>query len=165
MKTPGKAFEIAKRYAKEVPVRVFDLARALDLGPVDGDLPAHISGLLRPRGDGEWEIVLNRSHSEVRRRFTVAHEIGHFIFHRYRLGDGVSDTLAYGVDAVELPNPNIGWEQERQANNFAANLLVPAPLLEAAQSAGLNDDQALAEHFQVLRTAMRIRLGLPMLAA
>jgi hypothetical protein len=163
VKTPGEAFEITKRYATEVPVRVFDLADTLGLGPVDGDLPSNISGLLRRRGDGEWQIVVNRHHAEVRRRFTVAHEIGHFIFHRDRLANGVSDTLAYRADAVELPNPNIGWEQERQANNFAANLLIPSPILKTAQAAGLNDDQALAEYFQVSRTAMRIRLGLPML--
>ena len=162
MKTAGEAFEITKRYATEAPVRVIDLARELGLGPVFEALPGNISGLLRRRPDGEWEIVVNQAHAQVRQRFTIAHEIGHFIFHRDRLANGVSDTLAYRADDVEMPNPNIGWEQERQANNFAANLLIPTPFLRAAQAAGIVDDQALAERFQVSRAAMRIRLGLPM---
>jgi hypothetical protein len=165
VKTPGEAFEVTKRYATQAPVRVFDLARELGLGPIFGRLPDNISGLLRRRVDGEWEIVVNQGHALVRQRFTVAHEIGHFIFHRDRLASGVSDTLAYRADDVEMPNPQIGSEQERQANNFAANLLIPASFLREAQAAGMIDDQALAGHFQVSRGAMRIRLGLPMAAA
>ena len=165
MKTPGEAFEITKRYATEAPVRVFDLARALGLGPVPLPLPNNISGMIRRREDGEWEIVVNSIHPLVRQRFTVAHEIGHFIFHRNRLANGVSDTLAYRADDVELPNPDIGWEQERQANNFAANLLIPTAFLQAATAAGITDDEELARQFQVSRPAMRIRLGLPMTPA
>lgn len=162
MKTTGEAFEIAKRYATDAPVRVFELARELGLGPVREPLPGNISGLIRRKADGEWEIVINSNQAENRQRFTAAHEIGHFIFHRDRLANGVSDTLAYRADAVEMPNPNIGWEQERQANNFAANLLIPSPFLRAAKAAGITDDEDLAAHFQVSRAAMRIRLGKPM---
>ncbi len=164
MKTPGEAFEITKRYATQAPVRVFDLARELGLGPAPTPLPENISGLIRRKPDGEWEIVVNSIQSTNRQRFTVAHEIGHFIFHRERLANGVSDTLAYRADDIEMPNPNIGWEQERQANNFAVNLLAPAPLLRAAQAAGLTSDQDLAARFQMSRAAMRIRLGLPVAA-
>lgn len=165
MKTPGKALEIAKRYSAEAPVRVFDLARELELGPIFQELPSNISGLIHRRDDGEWEIVVNSQHHVNRQRFTVAHEIGHFIFHRERLANGVSDTLAFRADDVELPNPNIGWEQERQANNFAANLLIPSTYLKAAKEIGIVGDEELAARFQVSRAAMRIRLGLPLLAA
>jgi hypothetical protein len=164
VKTTGEAFEIAKRYATDAPVRVFDLARELGLGPIHEPLLGNISGLIRRKTDGEWEIVVNSTHALNRQRFTVAHEIGHFIFHRDRLANGVSDTLAYRADAVEMPNPNIGWEQERQANNFAANLLIPPAFLRAAKAMGISDDEELANHFQVSRAAMRIRLGLPMAA-
>ena len=164
MKSTGEAFEIARRYATEAPVRVFDLARELGLGPVQAPLPDKISGLIRRKPDGEWEIVVNAGHPITRQRFTVAHEIGHFIFHRHRLANGVSDTLAYRADDVEMPNPNIGWEQERQANNFAANLLIPPQFLRAAQASGLIGDEDLAARFQVSRAAIRIRLGLPMAA-
>jgi hypothetical protein len=165
VKTPGEAFAITKRYATDVPVRVFDLARELGLGPTFVALPNNISGLIRRRPTAEWEIVINSAHSENRQRFTAAHEIGHFIFHRDRLANGVSDTLAFRADEVEMPNPDIGWEQERQANNFAANLLIPTNYLRAAQAAGIVSDEDLAREFQVSRAAMRIRLGLKLQAA
>lgn len=164
MKTPREALEITKRYWNDVPVRVFDLARELDLGPRAENLPDEISGMIRRAGD-KWEVVFNARHAKVRQRFTVAHEIGHFIYHRDLLAMGVSDTLAYRADVNELPNENIKREQEWQANNFAANLLVPNHWLRAAQASGLTDVKELARQFEVSETVMRIKLRMPMPAA
>ena len=161
MKSPGEALEIAKGYWDKVPVDVFALAGELDLGPKFEVLDDNISGLIRRKADGDWQIVINHFHATVRQRFTCAHEIGHFIFHRDLLKDGVSDTLAYRADGVELPNPSIGPQQERQANNFAANLLVPNAWLKAAQTAGFSTKE-LATHFNVSETVMKIKLGLPL---
>lgn len=162
MISAGEALDAAKRYWNKVPVDVFALARELGLGPKFEPLDDAISGLIR-RVDGDnWEIVINKFHARVRQRFTCAHEIGHFIFHRALLQDGVSDTLAYRADIGELPNPNIGWQQERQANNFAANLLVPSAWLTAAKAAGFSDTKDLAKHFEVSETVMRIKMGLPL---
>jgi Zn-dependent peptidase ImmA (M78 family) len=97
----------------------------------------------------------------VRKRFTVAHEIGHFIYHQDRLAQGTSDTLAYRIDGAIRPNPMIGPTQEWQANNFAANLLIPNHYLKMAQAQGITDDVELAKLFNVSRAAMRIKLGLP----
>ena len=141
-------------------MRVFDLAAELGLGPIpDAALDESISGLIRRKSDGDFEIVVNARHALTRRRFTVAHEIGHFIFHRDRLARGTSDTLAYRIDGRVFPNPLIGPEQERQANNFAANLLIPNSFLRAAQAAGITDPNELAKEFQVSPAAMRIKLG------
>jgi hypothetical protein len=161
LKTPGEALEIAKRYVDDIPVRVFELATALGLGPVSSDLPDNVSGMIRRVGD-RWECVYNAAHARVRQRFTVAHEIGHFIYHRSLLHQGVGDTLAYRSEGTELPNPNITREQEWQANNFASNLLVPTRWLRAAQAAGINDVKDLARHFDVSDTVMRIKLRLPL---
>ncbi len=161
LKTPGEALEIAKRYWDEVPVRVFELATELGLGPVPADLPDHISGMIRRVG-ARWECVYNLNHARVRQRFTVAHEIGHFIYHRSLLHQGVGDTLAYRAEGTDLPNPNITREHEWQANNFASNLLVPTRWLRAAQASGLNDVKDLARRFDVSETVMRIKLRLPL---
>jgi hypothetical protein len=161
LKSPAEALLIAKRYWNSVPVKVMELATELDLGPVAEALPDNISGMIRRRGD-RWEVVYNSGHARVRQRFTVAHEIGHFIYHRDLLASGVSDTLAYRADDVELPNEMIQREQEWQANNFAANLLVPTHWLRAAQAAGYRDVRELARHFQVSETVMRIKLRLPL---
>lgn len=161
LKTPREALEITKGYWNDVPVDVFGLARTLDLGPFSEDLPKPISGLIRRNGD-QWEIVYNRNHPRVRQRFTVAHEIGHFIYHRELLKNGVSDTLAYRADNQELPNPSITRAHEWQANNFAANLLVPGHWLKAAQAAGITDISELARRFEVSDTVMRIKMRVPL---
>lgn len=158
----GEALEISKRYWQAVPVNVFGLASELGLGPVSADLPNNISGMIRRKSDGGWEIVYNARHARVRQRFTVAHEIGHFIFHRDLLEDGVSDTLAFRADDEEMPNAHIGPQQEWQANNFAANLLVPSNWLRAAQAAGVTDVKELARQFEVSEAVMRIKLRLPL---
>ncbi len=159
--TPKEALDAARRFGASVPVDVFGLAGELGLGPDAGYLPDNISGLIRRNPDGSMTIVYNWSHARTRQRFTVAHEIGHFIFHRDRLHAGVSDTLAFRADDVELPNPSIGREQEWQANNFAANLLVPDQWLRAARAAGFNTTEDLAKRFEVSPAVMRIRLGIP----
>ena len=159
--TPKQAFDLARRYGDSVPVDVFALAGEMRLGPFAEVLPENISGLIRRNDDGSMSIVYNHWHARTRQRFTVAHEIGHFIFHRDRLDAGVSDTLAFRADAVELPNPRIGREQEWQANNFAANLLVPDRWLRAARAAGINEVKKLAKRFDVSPAVMKIKLGLP----
>lgn len=159
---PGEALELAKRYWTKVPVDVFSLARDLGLGPKFQRLPDEISGLIKRVNDDQWLVVINEGHHRVRQRFTCAHEIGHFIFHRDLLADGVSDTLAYRADIAELPNPKIQRQQEWQANNFASNLLVPSAWLTAAQAAGWHDPKDLAKQFDVSETVIRIKLGLPL---
>lgn len=162
MLSTKQGFDLARRYGEaSPPVDVFGLAAALGLGPHPASLPDNISGLIRRNNDGTMSCVYNMRHARTRQRFTVAHEIGHFIFHRDRLNGGVSDTLAFRADDVELPNPLIGREQEWQANNFAANLLVPDRWLRAARAAGINDVTELARNFEVSPAVMKIKLGLP----
>ena len=162
LKSPSEALAITKRYWNDVPVRVFDLAAELGLGPWRTILPDNISGKIVRMPDRSWGIQYNARHAVVRQRFTVAHEIGHFIFHRALLANGVSDTLAYRADDVDCPNPAIGREQEWQANNFAANLLIPDRWLKAARTAGFREVADLAQRFEVSQTAMRIKLRLPL---
>lgn len=164
MKTPREAFDITQRYWRNVPVRVDELASELDLGPeFDARMPQHIAGKIVKITSASWIIFVNAAHNLLRQRFTIAHEIGHFIFHRDLLEQyaGVSDTLAYRVDDRVLANPLIRPQEEWQANNFAANLLIPNFYLRAAQASGITDVVELANHFQVTQVAMRIKLGLP----
>lgn len=164
VKSPREAFDIAQRYWRDVPVRVDLLARELGLGPeFDSMLDQRIAGKIARVTSGQWIIFVNAHHNPLRQRFTIAHEIGHFIYHRDLLEahSGVSDTLAYRADDIVMPNPLIGPHQEWQANNFAANLLIPDYYLRAAQVAGHRDPIDLAKQFEVTETAMRIKLGLP----
>jgi Zn-dependent peptidase ImmA (M78 family) len=68
--------------------------------------------------------------------------------------------LAYRADGTSLPNSKIKQEHERQANTFAANLLMPKALIESLQKRGIKGVANLARELQVSEEALRIRMGL-----
>lgn len=111
-----------------LPVKVHELAKKHAFVMRD-PLPKDVSGMLIPAGaesKKRWIIVLNKAHTPERQRFTTAHELGHLLLHQYttphadgtqrvRFRDGTS---ALGTDRDEV-----------EANQFAAELLMPASLL------------------------------------
>lgn len=148
-----------ERYTKSVPVDVFSLLREAGLGPDFTPMPDHISGWIERRVDGSYRVAINSGHSRVRQRFTAAHELGHYIYHRDLLGSGVGDTRAYRAEGSGRPNPAILPQHEWQANSFAANLLMPREQIQRQVLSGLNSTEGLAALFDVSQAAMRIRLG------
>jgi Zn-dependent peptidase ImmA (M78 family) len=126
-------YKVTKRKAEELlrslevtepPVPVERIARSLGLAiryePFDGDL----SGLLQRRVRG-GVLGVNSLHSETRQRFTIAHEIGHYLLHDdpIHVDEGFSVRFRDGVSA-EASDP-----AEIEANRFAANLIMPETLL------------------------------------
>lgn len=145
--------EIAARFLDRAPVPLQDMAEALGL-TVDmyADLPPDISGQIahvrRPDGD-RYHIDVNRLDWPARRRFTLAHEIAHFLLHREFLDGELTDDRMY--------RSRLGNQMERQANLLAAQLLMPANLVRTAWEAGARDLNAFASAFQVSEQAMEIR--------
>lgn len=87
-------------------------------------------------GKGNWAIVYNQAiASPGRIRFTLAHELGHYLVHRHLHGEfncSEADTLHW-----ESPER----QMENQANEFASYLLMPRPDFEAQiNSAAINLD-------------------------
>lgn len=131
-----------------------------DLGSSDEPL----SGFLVVRGSSGWAYV-NAADILPRRRFTAAHELGHFILHREQMIRGfISDTASNvleTIDADELQSI------EREANQFAVELLMPVCVCQA-RAAELKQQQGccprvvlvnqLAAELLVSREAMRYRL-------
>lgn len=77
--------------------------------------------LVRKRGTQSWSILLNEAIGNKRRqRFTFAHELGHFMCHRY---------LQEKFEDGEGNLNDFRSEREREANVFAAWLLMPANLI------------------------------------
>lgn len=115
----------------------------------------NISGYIE-RANGNYRIVVNALHAETRQRFTAAHELGHYIYHRDLLGEGVGDNRAYRTEGTQRDNPSIRPLHERQANSFAANVLMPRHRLTEVAN---ETTAALAARFNVSPQAMAIRLG------
>jgi hypothetical protein len=129
------------------PVSLRDVVSALNLEVVQtAGEPFSCEAALEPVGDGH-RIVLRGGSPERRRRFTIAHEIGHFVLHPHRL----APQRGGGVNAA--------WQaQEREADLFAAELLMPEDLVREAVFSYGPDVERLADHFDVSRQAMQTRL-------
>ena len=113
----------------------------------------------------EKTIVVNDRHSPERRRFTIAHEIGHYQLHRKR-----NSPIVAFIDEVVFHNrdnhqDDIPFEMEMEANCYAFGLLMGENLIDAwlkkNETLDLekpSDLKILAADFGVSRRAMEYRL-------
>ncbi len=121
-------------------------------------LAAEISGQIEKCNDGRFKVSVNAADTYFRQRFTMAHELGHFLLHRDLIGDGLYDDRAYrSTEVGTYHNRLVGADEEAAANRIAASILMPAEKVrsEALESASVD---ALAKRFQVSKKAMEIRL-------
>lgn len=115
------------------------------------DLGKSVSGFLEKIGDS-WVIYINKYENEYRKRFTLAHELGHFISHKdnYDIGGAIIK------DQIFFRDENTD-EKEQQANNFAAELLMPEDEFKNFIKRGDNTILKLADRFQLSTAAVRYR--------
>lgn len=137
------------------PVDVNELARKLGLRVHHTlSLPETVSGAIkREQARGEepiFRIFVNANDHRRRQRFTLAHEIAHYVLHRDMIGDGITDDAMY--------RSSLGDDYERQANRMAASILMPAQLVRQYYRGGMISLAPLAEMFDVSSDAIRIRL-------
>ena len=104
-------------------------------------------------GQSGYAIYLNGNHAETRQRFTLAHEIAHFILHKDSIGDGLADDALY--------RSGLSSAQETMANKLAADILMPWKLVNLKLQEGISTVDDLADIFKVSSSAMSIRLGIP----
>lgn len=149
-----------------LPVNVEKLAGSLGVEIYYDDLEDDISGFLAIK-NGKATIVVNEGHHQNRRRFTIAHELGHFFLHVKDLNDEelFIDKVKFHRDQMSA----LGVERrEVEANRFAAELLMPEDLLfsKAVEFSGQGFDitdkkliEDLARSCMVSEQALTIRLG------
>ena len=130
-----------------------------DLGTAPGapqlEQGQSLSGLLLPARGEIWINAAEARQWPPRRRFTIAHELGHWSLHRE--SEQPVFCRAASVDAPSqeqslLPAP------EEQANAFAAALLMPARLVEEEYARCRRDFHVLCQKFGASGAAMGRRL-------
>jgi Zn-dependent peptidase ImmA (M78 family) len=135
------------------PVDVYDLAHRCGVRVLEFDFHDMVDGLVVQLDDGP-AIGLDKNRDyEGRRRFTLAHELGHYVLRH--AATFLVDFHDAGSSAGQSPNYN--WRNERAANAFAANLLMPADLLRADYRT-TPDVELLARRYEVSKPAMGFRL-------
>lgn len=108
-----------------------------------------------PDNPNEWGIFYNAKARPERQRFTLAHELGHFVLHRdsHASFNCDKESIYTGADTLKLI--------EREADEFASNLLMPGDLLRQRITGKRIDFhllRELAKEFGVSLEAMCIRL-------
>lgn len=151
--TDARAHELRARYVatfggEEVPVAVRAIAEDLLGLHVEEVQLDGVSGLLYPP---QRRILLNARDGEARRRFTLAHEVGHWVCQCADVDDA-PEVLCRAEDVTLDPDARA---IEREANVFAAELLMPEPAVRGAFD---GDADVCAERFGVSGEAMRWRL-------
>lgn len=146
-------------FLEEVPVRVASLARALGIEVKAATLKPRISGQIGRSDTSEsgYRIRVNRHEAKARQRFTIAHEIAHYLLHRDQIGDGIEDTILY--------RSTLSDRREAEANRLGASLIMPEhSLVKGIRELGgrVTPEVAsvMASRYDVSEAAMKIRLGL-----
>jgi Zn-dependent peptidase ImmA (M78 family) len=166
-------YNLAKRKAQQLlsqaniqsaPVPLEAVAEALGARihyePYDGE---DMSGMAYRQPDGQRVIGVNSLHSARRQRFTIAHEMAHLLLHANEdLHVDKSFPIGFRTEKSSLAID----DKEIEANQFAAELLMPAAwILADVQARHIDfegDDaaiQELAEKYGVSVRAMTIRLS------
>lgn len=119
-------------------------------------MPDSLSGLVFETDGGAAVVGVNEDHHPKRRRFSAAHELGHYLL-KHHEQDGVAVTRGPHIDTDEGLATNYDWRAERSANEFAAALLMPRSMVTriAEQTTAPRE---LAHIFEVSELAMGYRL-------
>lgn len=116
--------------------------------------------------DGDAQlVVVEAMHHEHRRRFSIAHEVGHYVLHYLprtapvgvfacTSRDMETEAVTPGETAARL----LHLRREVEANQFAGELLMPAAAVRAMYRVTGGNVLRLAKHFNVSPRAMEIRL-------
>lgn len=131
------------------PVDVIGAASLLGLQVIYEQMTDEMSGYLENRG-GRWVVGVNALHAGVRQRFTIAHEIAHYVLHR-----GQQGTFR---DVIFMRRSSNANAMEREADSFAAELLMPESQLVQDIRSGFVNVMMLAERYNVSALAMKYRL-------
>jgi len=137
-------------------INVNKVAKDLGVTVVEHDFSDDMSGVFVREGDSLF-IGVNENHPPTRKRFTIAHEIGHFLLH-------AEDVIHHDNFDLESPSvvlyrsEGINSSAEVEANAFAAELLMPEQMIDECIEEGKTSIEGLAKAFNVSIDAMRYRL-------
>lgn len=115
-----------------------------------------LSGLLLPDRAEIWVNAQEAEEWPPRRRFTIAHELGHWQLHRHD-DEGVY-CRASALDTDDSAAAAASGLPEEEANAFAAALLMPAHLIREQYAVCGKDFARLCQTFDSSGAAMGRRL-------
>lgn len=149
-----------------VPVDVESIAERLGLPVLYEDLGSpEVSGVLVSSDEGAC-IFIQRTDHPNRRRFSIAHEIGHYVLkHQFEEGEHVHVDRGHYISRRDERSAAGVDPKEMEANAFAAALLMPEEFVRERVAVVTRGQAILDYHvrhlanlFEVSEQAMTIRL-------
>lgn len=158
--TGADPVRLARAIHRQLPdmqssVPVHDIARALDIEEIREERLSSIEGcLLTDRRKSFGAILVNAASNTHRRRYTVAHELGHFLNERHR---PITST-GFVCTTQDMGHPlrrGAHLRQEQEANAFAIELLAPEKLIQSylRDPADLEAALRMSDRFKISREA------------
>lgn len=160
-KAKRAAQKILKNFGRSIPVDVKTIIENLNITVRVQPMEDAMSGMLVVK-EGRAVIGVNQSHHPNRQRFSLAHELGHFILHSRQTPVFVDASTIFFRDELAAEGNDL---VEIEANTFAAELLMPEDTLRRLirqHPLDAFDDKAvqrLASLFGVSVQALTIRLA------
>tara|TARA_R110002049_G_C9097405_1_gene556741 strand:- start:812 stop:1297 length:486 start_codon:yes stop_codon:yes gene_type:complete len=145
-----EARRLAEPYSSP-PIPVLEIAESNGVNVIFADFGENSEKVAGLCDFPNARIYINEVEAPDRQAFTMAHELGHWILHRDVF---LEDPDRYPV-FPRFSQPNQADPLEKEANKFAACLLVPLRLLRPVKDAPVSQ---LASIFGVSRTMMEYRL-------
>lgn len=112
------------------------------------EMTGGLSGSLQ-NVDGTWIMKINSKHHKNRQRFTIAHELGHYLMHKDKNSLFEDTTFFRGAQNNAM---------EFAANEFASSILMPQNSIKKLLDSNIRELADLADEFNVSPSAMKYRL-------
>ena len=150
--------EILDPYLVSAPVDLAAAAADLGIVVLSANLAPNEAINLEMAEDGTWRAYLNRRMLPTQTRFAVAHVVAHFVLHRDIVEPLIAGKRVHRENLVF--RSDLDDDIERQANRYAASLLLPAALVRGVTWIGTADTMALrlADAFGVNLPVARLRM-------
>ena len=157
--SPTRLLEVIFRYYPELPRRVPVKEIAAEVGVKDFrvlEVDGFIGGLIADPEKSEGIILVKDKLPPKRERFTVGHELGHFLIpsHGYQ-------RQCSKKDLEENSRTTTYQRQETEANKFSAGLLMPKSMfvkdIDALGSADVSHARELSDQYNVSMEAVANR--------
>lgn len=108
------------------------------------------SGSITVHGPNRFDIYISRFTGPLRDRFTIAHELGHYLLHSQQ------GAIPANFERFKVTEQNVSPRLEWEANWFAAGFLMPEKAFKLAHEANTSN-QHLAGVFLVSEQAVHYR--------
>jgi len=154
----ARAKQLVESKALVAPVPVEAVVNTFGLQVVRQKFDGSVSAMLYRYEDSSGVVGVNSTHHRLRQRFSIAHELGHYLLHPGRplIVDGVRVSFRNEESSMATQ------PEEIEANQFAAELLMPSDQVRANSLTHFDNEahevQKLASIFDVSKDAMRFRL-------